>query len=788
MSWANYDDVLEQLRAGGLMIDEGVEVDTARPVRLRVDGEDRERRGWYWLASKEIAGARYITGAWGVYHGTDSGKQAIAIRREGKALDLSAEDRAAIRARHDANIKRIRAMRQAEADRAALEAERVWRAYSPTGPSDYLERKGVRAYGLRFSPSGNGTVAVPMLRAGRVIGLQIIRGRDRGRKLEKQYWPAGMDKHGAYHLIGAARAGGLLLVAEGYATAATLHEAAALPVAVAFDAGSLRPVAEALAKAYRGAKLLICADDDYRTAGNPGVTAAEAAAFAVGGAHLVPRFSVERPMEGPKKPTDFNDLAALEGLHVVRHQVETRLAGLGWSVSAPSARGSAPEGGGERGEIPSVVQIGEAAERYAMVYGGKGTMFDRIEHMLVPKADVLDILPEHGWRDLRAIKRVVRMEEVGFDPAGTDARITCNLWGGWPTVPRAGCCERLLELLEYLCSGEQNAREIYQWVLRWIAYPIQRPGAKMRTALVFHGRQGTGKNLFFEVLMGIYGEYGRIVDQSAIEDKFNDWASRKLFLIADEVVARTELYHTKNKLKGIVTGEHIRINPKNVAAHDERNHCNLVFLSNETEPLIIEQDDRRYTVIWTPDKLSESFYREVRAEIDAGGQAALHQFLLDLDLGDFSEHTKPPMTRAKAELIDRSLDSVERFLRDWQSGDVTHDPRQGPVPFCPCSSGQLYRVYLDWCRRMGEPRPRPENKFGGDVQKRQGWTKAHRDRRESHNTARVVRQRFVIPSEESLTAAAKAGRDDYRRRPEENQTEWLTRCFFDFDLAMGVPA
>jgi putative DNA primase/helicase len=785
VSWANYDDVVDQLRAGGLMLDGGIEVDSAKPMRVRVDGEDREKRGWYWLASKEINGGRYITGAWGVYHGADSGKQAIILRRDGQALELSAEERAAIRTRHEANVKRARALRQAEADRAAIEAERVWRAYLPTGRSDYLERKGVQAYGLRFSPSGNGTVAVPMLRGGRVVGLQIIRGRERGRKLEKQYWPAGMDKSGAYHLIGAARSGGVLLVAEGYATAATLHEASGLPVAVAFDAGSLRPVAEALAKAYRSSRLLLCADDDYRTPGNPGVTAAQNAAFAVGGAHLVPAFSVERPPEGPRKPTDFNDLAALEGLHVVREQVERALSGLGWSASATPARGSAPKGSGERAEIPSVLQIGEAAERYAFVYGGKGTMFDVVEHMLVPKADVLDILPEHGWRDLRAIKRVVRMEEVGFDPAGSDPAITCNLWGGWPTVPRAGCCDRLLELLEYLCSGEHNTREIYQWVLRWIAYPIQHPGAKMKTALIFHGRQGTGKNLFFEALMGIYGEYGRIVDQAAVEDKFNDWASRKLFLIADEVVARAELYHVKNKLKGIVTGEWIRINPKNVAAHDERNHCNLVFLSNETQPLILEKDDRRYTVIWTPDKLSEAFYREVRAEIDAGGQAALHQHLLDLDLGDFDEHTKPPMTRAKMELIDRSLDSVERFLLEWQAGDVIADPRQGPVPFCPCASSQLYRVYLDWCRRMGEPRPRPENQFGGDLLKRPGWVKGHRDRRESHNTARVVRQRFVIPSEEALSDAVKAGRDDYRLRPDENKTEWLTRCFFEFGNAMG---
>jgi hypothetical protein len=95
-------------------------------------------------------------------------------------------------------------------------------------------------------------------------------------------------------------------------------------------------------------------------------------------------------------------------------------------------------------------------------------------------------------------------------------------------------------------------------VLKWIAYPIQHPGAKMKTTLVVHGPQGTGKNLFFEALMSIYGEYGDVLDQSALEDKFNDWASRKLFMIADEVVARSDVYHIKNKLKG---ADHRRPHP-----------------------------------------------------------------------------------------------------------------------------------------------------------------------------------------------------------------------------------
>lgn len=789
MTWINFDDVAKQLRDGGLEISASeIEVDTTKPKRCHTTDDHREKRGWYWLNTKEIGGASYITGAYGIYHGNDAGKIAIRVNRDGKAVLISAEDRAAIAARQKANMARLKAMRQAEAERAALAAGSAWRKYVAEGTSDYLVRKRVGAHGLRFSPSGNGTVAVPMMdSAGKVWGLQLIRGKQRATgKLEKEYWPKGLSKIGHYHLLGAIPKG-LVLIAEGYATAATLHEASGLPVVVAFDANNLQPVAEAIHKAYRGAKILVCADDDYLTDGNPGVTAAKNAAHAVGGAIAVPTFAADR---AGKKLTDFNDLAALEGEAIVRAQVEASLRSAGFAVPDASARGAPAGGEGERSrraDLASVIQIEEALERYAMVYGAGGTWFDADEHMLVPKADLVDMLPEHGMRDMRTRKRVVRLDEVGFDPAGTDRRIKCNLWGGWPTAPKAGTCTVLLELLEYLCSGEENPREIFQWVLRWLAYPIQHPGAKMRTALVFHGPQGAGKNLFFETVMAIYGEYGRIVDQSAIEDKFNDWASRKLFLIADEVVARAELYHVKNKLKGIVTGEWIRINPKNVAAHDERNHVNLVFLSNERQPLVLEKDDRRYTVIWTPEKLPQEFYGDIRAELDAGGVAALHHHLATLNLGDFGEHSTPPMTQSKRDVIDISMDSVERFIQDWQSGGIVFSGDIGPLPFCPCASADLYQAYGRWCKREGVFKPRESNQFVGHLTKLPRWKKALGDRYESLHGGRLVRTRFIIPSDEAMQAAITAGLPDKRRDPANTQSSWLTSCFFEFQQAMACP-
>lgn len=821
MTWVNFDDVANQLREGGLEIaGSDIEVDTPKPRRCYTTDDAREKRGWYWLNTKEIGGASYITGAYGVYQGNDNGKISIKVNRDGKAVTISAEDRAAIAARQKANMARLKAMREAGANRAALAAGGAWRKYVAEGESDYLVRKGVAAHGLRFSPSGNGTVAVPMMdAAGKVWGLQLIRGKQRATgKLEKEYWPKGLAKTGHYHLVGPIPRG-VVMVAEGYATAATLHQASGLPVVVAFDAGNLQPVAEAIKKAYRGAKILVCADDDYlqkckecgettlvevlqcahcgelHGQGNPGVTAAKNAAHAVGGFVAVPVFTVDR---GGKKLTDFNDLAGLEGEAIVRAQIEAALRLAGFDSPAPSARGAAPRGAGERSrkdDIASVIQVDEALERYAMVYGAGGTWFDAAEHMLVPKADLVDMLPEHGMRDMRNRKRVVRLDEVGFDPAGTDARIKCNLWGGWPTEPAAGKCSVLLELLEYLCSGEENPREIYQWVLRWLAYPIQHPGAKMRTALVFHGPQGAGKNLFFETVMAIYGEYGRIVDQSAIEDKFNDWASRKLFLIADEVVARAELYHVKNKLKGIVTGEWIRINPKNVAAHDERNHVNLVFLSNERQPLVLDKDDRRYTVIWTPEKLPEGFYGDIRAELDGGGVAALHHHLATLDLGDFSEHSKPPMTQSKRDVIDISMDSVERFVQDWQGGEITASNGE-IVPFRPCLGSHLYQVYMHWCKENGVTRYRERNQFIGTLAKMRHWHagKSVYTRDTLLPDAGPKNRKMVIPPSEEIRNSpagcvrSKAGGyvEEFWQGAGEDKAAWLTRSFFGFCNTLGI--
>ena len=298
----NYQAVMDAMTGAGLQVSGAMEVGTGKTVRVRVEGEDREKRGWYRLSEVLVGDEYHLVGAWGIWHGNDNGKVVV---KPGPRVEMSREQREAIAEKIKSDTAKAKAQRQSETVRAAAAASLAWRSYEATGHSDYLDRKGVGAHGVRFHPAG--AIAVPMMdERGNVWGIQIIRGRNRGKKLEKQYWPAGLAKVGHFHIVGGSPRG-VTLLCEGYATAASVHEATGLPAVVAFDANNLLPVAKAIRKAYRGVQVCVCADDDYRTEGNPGVTAATNAAMAVDGTFVAPVFADTRPTD-TKGPTDFNDL------------------------------------------------------------------------------------------------------------------------------------------------------------------------------------------------------------------------------------------------------------------------------------------------------------------------------------------------------------------------------------------------------------------------------------------------------------------------------------------------
>ncbi|MDP3167235.1 MAG: DUF927 domain-containing protein [Hydrogenophaga sp.] len=207
---------------------------------------------------------------------------------------------------------------------AAAQATAQWQAASEDGESPYLVRKGVQPHGVRFAPGG--VLLVPLRdSAGKLWNVQRIAPTKPHDGVPEKLFLKGGRKSGLWHLVGELASGEappVVLVAEGYATAATLHEATGHPVAVAFDAGNLQHVARALRKLHTSALLVVCGDDDRETEAqtgtNPGRVKAAAAARAVHGLALFPKGL-------PEGGSDFNDLhhhhGGAVGLEAVRHIV-----------------------------------------------------------------------------------------------------------------------------------------------------------------------------------------------------------------------------------------------------------------------------------------------------------------------------------------------------------------------------------------------------------------------------------------------------------------------------------
>lgn len=194
---------------------------------------------------------------------------------------LTAEQRAARRTQIEA-IRRERAADEVQrhTDAAKRAARLLSRCRLATNDHAYLRSKGVSAYGLRQLRE---QLVLPLRdTAGVLWSLQFISPEG-----EKRFLTGGR-KRGCYFPIGVPDR--VLCLAEGYSTGASVFESTDYATAVALDSGNLEPVARALRAKFPHIAIIICADNDCETPGNPGVTCARAAARAVGGHVAVPSF------------------------------------------------------------------------------------------------------------------------------------------------------------------------------------------------------------------------------------------------------------------------------------------------------------------------------------------------------------------------------------------------------------------------------------------------------------------------------------------------------------------
>lgn len=181
-------------------------------------------------------------------------------------------------------------------NQSASKADGIWLRSKPIiqqSEHAYLPKKRIQPHGSRLYRQA---LVIPLFdESNQIVNLQFISPEGQKRFLTHA------RKQGCFYRIGEST--DILLIAEGFATGASLHEASGLRAIVAFDAGNLLSVAQNIRKLSPDSEIIVCGDND---ASGIGQTKAREAALAVNGKVLIP------PVVG----RDWNDLIAEESHHV----------------------------------------------------------------------------------------------------------------------------------------------------------------------------------------------------------------------------------------------------------------------------------------------------------------------------------------------------------------------------------------------------------------------------------------------------------------------------------------
>lgn len=288
------DDFIREMSNNGLHPN-NVTYTPARQIRrFRVGGEKSgSKSGWYWL--ENVAGITY--GAFGNW----KTQLNVSYCSKSKTQFTAAERKA-----FDARQREHEQSQKIKQHNAALLAARIWQSAHPVTTHPYAERKQVSLHNLRHYL---GKLIVPAYKNKEIVSLQFIAAD--GAKI----FLKNGEMKGCFYFIAAPDTNwDIIYICEGYATGATIYEATSCPVIIAFTAGNLKAVAERVREKYTLATIIIAADNDRNTDGNPGVTAAGKAAQAVNGTVIVPQFIDD-------KSNDFNDLKQTEGIAEVKKQL-----------------------------------------------------------------------------------------------------------------------------------------------------------------------------------------------------------------------------------------------------------------------------------------------------------------------------------------------------------------------------------------------------------------------------------------------------------------------------------
>lgn len=211
-------------------------------------------------------------------------------------------------------------------------------------------------------------------------------------------------------------------------------------------------------------------------------------------------------------------------------------------------------------------------------------------------------------------------------------------------------------------------------LLQWLAFNVQNPGRKILWAPIIKGTPGDGKTSISTLLGAVMGQRNvKVVGSESLFSDFTAYAEGSCVAFLEEIrMTGHSRINAMDKLKPLITNDVIDVVKKGSNGKNLPNVTNYMAFTNHEDALVIDENDRRWGVFFTPfaDRASlrpagmdADYFDRLHSAISNHADV-LRAWLLDVDTADFNPKIAPPMTAAKSTMIARSMSPDAAMVKE----------------------------------------------------------------------------------------------------------------------------
>jgi putative DNA primase/helicase len=275
----------------------------------------------------------------------------------------------------------------------------------------------------------------------------------------------------------------------------------------------------------------------------------------------------------------------------------------------------------------------------------------------------------------------------------------------------------MMKHIKNLCNNEEK---VYNYVLKFLGRKVQKPYLLTRTALLFKGLPGCGKDTLFEwfgnkILGSDYYYCGAFVD---IFGRFNkNYIDKKVLVVVSETGGK-ETFENEDTIKLAITRPKNKIEEKSQKSYETTNNIGYAFLTNSEAPLNIRFEDRRFCAIECNVKIANNkdYFDGLYIEMDSNEyNRAWYDYFMNMDIPDnYDFINERPQTTFYNDCQKRNIPILAKFFEN----EILQNNKK-----VSCEYFRLYEVFAIYMKEKGYKFDYTETKLGIDMKHYNGIEK-----------------------------------------------------------------